>query len=74
MMKLLKSGIEMELSELDKIKGGLCTCGCNIQFNGSVMMVPGTEAGACSCGCACDKDTEAYDNNYMAVCAWEYQV
>jgi hypothetical protein len=50
-MKVLKSGYEIEPSELSKIRGGACACGCGIGFHGENLNVGGDEGGTCRCGC-----------------------
>ncbi len=63
-MKILKSGIEMEPSELDEVKGGLCSCGCDIGYNGMRMSVLGEENGSCYCGCTCNSSTGLYSSEW----------
>lgn len=57
-MKILKSGIEMTPAELNKIKGGLCSCGCDIGFSGMRLNVLAEDKGGCYCGCNCVPSTE----------------
>jgi hypothetical protein len=52
-MEVLESGIEMDPSDLSKVKGGVCACGCDIGWDAesySDVSVDGT--GMCSCGCS----------------------
>ena len=53
-MKLLKSGIEIDRSELNKIRGAACACGCGIGFSGEQLVVSGDEGNTCMCGCIGD--------------------
>jgi hypothetical protein len=50
-MKILKSGIEMTPSELSKVRGGGCACGCAPFVNGDALHDGGSEDSACSCIC-----------------------
>lgn len=52
-MKVLKSGVEMTPAELNKARGGLCSCGCDIGYNGMHMNVLAQDTGGCYCGCNC---------------------
>jgi natural product precursor len=50
-MKILKSGIEMTPAELNKLKGGYCTCACGIYVSSINASVVGEESGLCTCYC-----------------------
>ena len=50
-MKVLKSGIEIDPSDLSKIKGGACACGCPVGVNGDFQHIGGHANKACSCYC-----------------------
>jgi hypothetical protein len=50
-MKILKSGIEMTPSDLSKIKGGACACGCGINWNGTELNFYGDDGELCCCAC-----------------------
>lgn len=61
-MKVLKSGIEMTKEELNKTKGGLCSCACGIRIgsmNVSVVSEDGNQL--CSCGGCSSIDGNSYD-------------
>lgn len=63
-MKILKSGIELEPSELEKVKGGLCSCGCDIGYNGMRIVVAGEENGSCYCASVCLGDETVKQANF----------
>jgi hypothetical protein len=50
-MKLLKSGHKVDPSDLRKIRGGACSCGCGIGFNGELVNESGDQGGMCFCDC-----------------------
>jgi hypothetical protein len=51
-MEVLKSGIEMDPSDLSKVKGGVCACGCDIGRDAESFSDGSVEGpGFCSCGC-----------------------
>ncbi len=50
-MKVLKSGIEVDPNDMDKLKGGSCSCACNRYVSGSAVNVAGHEGETCSCWC-----------------------
>ena len=51
-MKVLKSGIEIDPSDLSKIKGGACACGCDIGMSSSTLSNTSTTTlEDCLCGC-----------------------
>lgn len=51
-MRVIKSGIEMNASEVNALKGGSCGCYCDIGFSGVNMSVCGEEDNWCYCGCS----------------------
>ncbi len=59
-MKILKSGIEMTPSQLRKLRGGACACGCEIGFNGELLNVSGDEDNDCECSCIGGPVPEAF--------------
>lgn len=50
-MKVLKSGIEIDPSDLSNVKGGACACGCPVGINGDFQHITGRSGKACSCYC-----------------------
>lgn len=50
-MKLLKSGIELDPRDLNKIRGSACACGCGIDYNSMWTSGSGVDSEACQCGC-----------------------
>lgn len=62
-MKILKSGIEMDPSELRKAKGGSCACGCGIGFDGEVLSISGYSGSSCECGCTTPPPYNAFGGN-----------
>ncbi len=48
-MKIMKSGIEMTPTELKKINGGACACGCN--FSSMGLHATSENGGNCACNC-----------------------
>lgn len=58
-MKILKSGIEVNSKELSTLKGGACSCGCDIGFNGEHVNSVCHENHDGACYCECSGDIEA---------------
>ena len=50
-MKLLKSGIEMDPSQLRKVKGSMCACGCGIGVSADTSSDIGVDGEICFCDC-----------------------
>jgi len=50
-MKVLKSGIEVEFKDLNKLRGGACACGCDIGDDGLSLSNTGSSNGGCTCHC-----------------------
>lgn len=67
-MKILKSGIEMEHSDLNRVRGGACACGCRPFIDGDSFNVGGDAEDCCACMCRgtensadrSDLDTDRY--------------
>ena len=50
-MKLLKSGIELDPKDLNKIRGSACACGCGIDYNSMWTSGSGVDSEKCQCKC-----------------------
>lgn len=50
-MKVLKSGIEIDPSDLSKVKGSACACYCKVGENGDYQHGTGHDGNGCSCNC-----------------------
>ena len=73
-MKIFKSGIELDQSELDQVMGGMCACGCPIGMSGTNLAVPGTDNGSCYCSCTCSVDSKvsAFYGEYLEIYLYIY--
>ncbi|MCP5104618.1 MAG: hypothetical protein GY950_14630 [bacterium] len=50
-MKIMKSGIEMDAKEQEKIKGGYCVCFCDTGVIARQPEIHGVNGGICVCTC-----------------------
>jgi len=73
-MKIIKSGIELDPSELDQAFGGMCACGCPIGMSGTNLAVGGTENNGCYCSCTCSIELLHSDfiNEYRNIYSYIY--
>lgn len=62
-MKVLKSGIEIEPRDLNKIRGAACACGCGIGYDGEQLVVSGDADSLCSCGCITPPEWNNFSGN-----------
>jgi hypothetical protein len=70
-MKVLKSGIEMDAADLKKIRGGACSCGCDIGFDSENMSDLGVDGDWCACGCEPGNPAAAHP---MGISAQKYLI
>jgi hypothetical protein len=59
-MKVLKSGGEIDPKKANKIKGGACSCHCDIGVSSTNVNVPGHVHDICLCNCIKDMFQDAY--------------
>ncbi|MCP5107181.1 MAG: hypothetical protein GY950_27590 [bacterium] len=50
-MRVLKSGIEMDSKQMQKVKGGICACACDIGYDAENNSELSVNGGLCMCGC-----------------------
>lgn len=50
-MKVLKSGIEVDPKDLNKLRGGACSCGCDIGDDSYAFNQMADTGGGCLCHC-----------------------
>jgi hypothetical protein len=53
-MKVLKSGVEVDESKQDKVKGGACCCFCEFGWSSAGISNPATYGDICLCQCSKD--------------------
>lgn len=68
-MKVLKSGIEIDSSDLKKIKGGACACGCGIGVSANSMSSYSVSGGLCACYCSI-YDPDGLEGQASAATKW----
>ena len=57
-MEVLESGIELDPSDLSKVRGGMCACGCDIGYDAEHYSDMSVDGGSL-CVCGCDGDSTA---------------
>ena len=67
-MKPLKSGIEIDPNKLSNMKGGACSCGCDVYHASTIVTMSGEEGADCNCQCSVyDPSHSTYSSAFIQI-------